>query len=34
MTSLFQPLKAGAFDLPNRVVLAPLTRSRADNERR
>ena len=33
MTSLFQPLKAGAFDLPNRVVLAPLTRSRADNER-
>ena len=26
---LFQPLKAGAFDLPNRIVMAPLTRCRA-----
>lgn len=29
MTSLFDPLKAGAFTLKNRVVLAPLTRCRA-----
>ncbi|MFA5955653.1 alkene reductase [Hyphomicrobium sp.] len=29
MTSLFDPLKAGAFNLKNRVVLAPLTRCRA-----
>lgn len=27
--SLFSPLRLGALDLPNRVVLAPLTRSRA-----
>ncbi|MEX1049385.1 MAG: alkene reductase [Akkermansiaceae bacterium] len=27
--SLFKPLKAGAFDFPNRVVMAPLTRCRA-----
>lgn len=33
MTSLFDSLQAGALTLPNRVVLAPLTRSRADNER-
>jgi 2,4-dienoyl-CoA reductase-like NADH-dependent reductase (Old Yellow Enzyme family) len=26
---LFQPLKAGAFTLPNRIVMAPLTRCRA-----
>jgi 2,4-dienoyl-CoA reductase-like NADH-dependent reductase (Old Yellow Enzyme family) len=26
---LFQPLQAGAFILPNRVVMAPLTRCRA-----
>lgn len=29
MTSLFNPLKAGAFTLKNRIVLAPLTRCRA-----
>jgi len=29
MTSLFDPLRAGAFTLKNRVVLAPLTRCRA-----
>ncbi len=27
--SLFQPLQAGAFKLPNRIVMAPLTRCRA-----
>lgn len=27
--SLFSPLKVGALDLPNRIVMAPLTRSRA-----
>ena len=30
---LFTPLQVGAFLLPNRVVLAPLTRSRADEGR-
>jgi len=29
MPSLFDPLKAGALDLPNRIIMAPLTRSRA-----
>jgi 2,4-dienoyl-CoA reductase-like NADH-dependent reductase (Old Yellow Enzyme family) len=29
MTSLFDPIKIGAFDLPNRIIMAPLTRSRA-----
>jgi N-ethylmaleimide reductase len=29
MTTLFDPLKVGAFDLPNRIVMAPLTRNRA-----
>jgi 2,4-dienoyl-CoA reductase-like NADH-dependent reductase (Old Yellow Enzyme family) len=29
MTSLFAPIKFGAFDLPNRIIMAPLTRSRA-----
>ncbi|SDB31040.1 alkene reductase [Belnapia rosea] len=28
-TDLFQPLRLGALDLPNRIVMAPLTRSRA-----
>lgn len=31
--SLFQPLKAGAFTLPNRIVMAPLTRCRASEGR-
>lgn len=29
-TSLFSPLQAGALALPNRVLMAPLTRCRAD----
>ena len=29
MTTLFDPIKIGAFNLPNRIVMAPLTRSRA-----
>lgn len=31
MTDLFEPLTAGAWTLPNRIVLAPLTRNRADD---
>jgi 2,4-dienoyl-CoA reductase-like NADH-dependent reductase (Old Yellow Enzyme family) len=30
---LFEPLKVGAFDIPNRVILAPLTRCRASDGR-
>jgi N-ethylmaleimide reductase len=30
--ALFRPFKAGAIDASNRVVMAPLTRNRADNE--
>lgn len=30
---LFTPLKLGALDLPNRIIMAPLTRSRADDQR-
>jgi 2,4-dienoyl-CoA reductase-like NADH-dependent reductase (Old Yellow Enzyme family) len=29
MTSLFDPIKLGAFDAPNRIIMAPLTRGRA-----
>ncbi|MEW2410944.1 alkene reductase [Streptomyces griseoviridis] len=29
---LLQPVRLGALDLPNRVVMAPMTRARADNE--
>ena len=29
MPTLFDPLQAGAFSLPHRVVMAPLTRSRS-----
>ena len=29
MPTLFDPLKVGALNLPNRIVMAPLTRSRA-----
>ncbi len=32
MPTLFDPLKLGALDLPNRVVMAPLTRARAGFE--
>jgi 2,4-dienoyl-CoA reductase-like NADH-dependent reductase (Old Yellow Enzyme family) len=34
MTTLFDPLKVGALQLPNRIVMAPLTRSRAIGEGR
>ncbi|SAL22437.1 NADH:flavin oxidoreductase [Caballeronia sordidicola] len=33
MPNLFDPLKAGAFTLRNRIVMAPLTRQRAGEER-
>jgi 2,4-dienoyl-CoA reductase-like NADH-dependent reductase (Old Yellow Enzyme family) len=34
MTTLFDPLKVGALDLPNRIIMAPLTRARATGEGR
>ncbi|GAA0536014.1 2,4-dienoyl-CoA reductase-like NADH-dependent reductase (Old Yellow Enzyme family) [Rhizomicrobium palustre] len=34
MSSLFEPLKAGAFSFSNRIVMAPLTRCRAHPETR
>jgi 2,4-dienoyl-CoA reductase-like NADH-dependent reductase (Old Yellow Enzyme family) len=34
MTTLFSPLKAGALNLRNRIVMAPLTRTRASGEGR
>src|SRR6201995_3323992 len=34
MPTLFDPLKLGALELPNRIVMAPLTRSRAHPESR
>jgi 2,4-dienoyl-CoA reductase-like NADH-dependent reductase (Old Yellow Enzyme family) len=34
MPTLFDPLKVGALSLPNRIVLAPLTRSRAQADSR
>lgn len=33
MTSLFDPVKLGELELPNRVIMAPLTRCRAGQER-
>jgi 2,4-dienoyl-CoA reductase-like NADH-dependent reductase (Old Yellow Enzyme family) len=33
MTSLFDPLKVGDLTLPNRILMAPLTRSRAGTQR-
>ncbi len=30
MPNLFDPLRVGALDLPNRIIMAPMTRSRAD----
>lgn len=33
MNSLFNPLTIGALELPNRIVMSPLTRSRAGSER-
>ena len=29
MSDLFSPIRLGAYDLPNRVVMAPMTRNRA-----
>lgn len=29
MTDLFSPLKVGALELPNRIIMAPMTRNRA-----
>lgn len=29
MTTLFDPIQIGAFELPNRIIMAPLTRARA-----
>jgi 2,4-dienoyl-CoA reductase-like NADH-dependent reductase (Old Yellow Enzyme family) len=34
MPTLFDPLKAGALTLPNRIIMAPLTRSRATADAR
>jgi 2,4-dienoyl-CoA reductase-like NADH-dependent reductase (Old Yellow Enzyme family) len=33
MPSLFDPLKLGSLTLPNRIIMAPLTRSRAGASR-
>ena len=33
MTTMFDPIKVGALEWPNRIVMAPLTRSRADSGR-
>ncbi len=30
MPTLFTPLQAGAIHLPNRIIMAPMTRSRAE----
>src|ERR1700754_671565 len=34
MPTLFDPLKLGALELPNRILMAPLTRSRATPDAR
>jgi 2,4-dienoyl-CoA reductase-like NADH-dependent reductase (Old Yellow Enzyme family) len=33
MPTLFDPVKIGALELPNRIVMAPLTRMRSFEER-
>ena len=33
MTTLFEPIKLGDLTLPNRIIMAPLTRSRAGASR-
>lgn len=33
MSKLFEPLKIGAHTIPNRIIMAPLTRSRAGSQR-
>ena len=32
MPSLFNPLELGSLELPNRILMAPLTRARATRE--
>ena len=32
MTTLFEPIKVGSLELDNRLIMAPMTRSRADND--
>ena len=32
VAALFEPLQVGALHLPNRVIMAPLTRTRADDD--
>src|SRR5215470_17605812 len=32
MTTLFDPLKVGVMELDNRIIMAPMTRSRANDE--
>lgn len=32
MPTLFDPLKVGDIELKNRIIMAPMTRSRADDE--
>ncbi|HSB28915.1 MAG TPA: hypothetical protein VLE19_13710, partial [Pyrinomonadaceae bacterium] len=32
MTTLFDPLKVGNIEIANRIVMAPMTRSRANDE--
>ncbi|MFL6753476.1 MAG: alkene reductase [Sphingomicrobium sp.] len=34
MAGLFDPLQLGAFEIPNRIIMAPLTRARAGREAR
>ncbi len=34
MSRLFSPLKLGELTLPNRIIMAPLTRSRTEGESR
>lgn len=33
MSKLFEPLKVGAYTIPNRIIMAPLTRSRSGSQR-
>ena len=33
MTTLFDPIRVGDLTLPNRIIMAPLTRSRAGDSR-
>jgi 2,4-dienoyl-CoA reductase-like NADH-dependent reductase (Old Yellow Enzyme family) len=33
MSKIFEPLKIGAYTIPNRIIMAPLTRSRAGSQR-